>query len=363
MLGAAQNMSEGVRRDNGYNPAYIPTHCISLSLSGRNFRTVMPPPYVQTEYGFVQASPGDNWINATYPDVSRYVNPYQQRWERVRRPAWIAIEIVAGGGQANTVVPFVVYHAPSNRQLSRPGNYLNGLAQELYVLRTVNNDIPNGALFYHSKAVAAGDYNLDTRTAGDWAVGFRTFYRPLGANAADFDSGANMRSLSTDAHSVQTTVQVRQLVHGVPTGPQIQDNVIDNYYHSVIDNIFHRGLTNPQAFMADLPAAVMNGSALTGAFITNFFAHIDRWRAIAVGRGGDVDPMQGPRLPITRKRVTTLEPKFPNMINWQYFIAGLQQGNFTGNWNSQTGGARSAAMFIHDFISDHLPVYLEFDIA
>jgi Endonuclease/Exonuclease/phosphatase family len=362
MLGAAQNMSEGVRKDATYNPAYVPAHCISLSLNGRNYRTIRPVPYVQAESGFVQASYGDHWINAGYPDISSKGNPYLPRWERVRRPAWIAIEIVAAGGQANTVIPFVVYHAPSKRQLSRPGNYLNGLAQELYVLKTVTNNVPSGALFYHSKAVAAGDYNLDTRTGKDWRI-YRTFYQPFGANATEWNSGANMTPLSTDARWVQTTVQVRQRVRGKPIGPQIQDNDINNYYHSVIDNIFHRGLTNPQTRRADLTAAVMNGSALTGAFISNFFNHIDRWRAIALARGGDVDPMLGPRFPVTRKRVRTLEPKFPNMINWQYFIAGLHQGNFTGNWNSETGGARSAAMFIHDFISDHLPVFVEFDIA
>jgi hypothetical protein len=229
-------------------------------------------------------------------------------------------------------------------------------------LKTVNNNIPNGALFYHSKAVAAGDYNLDTRTGKDWRI-YSTFYQPFGANATEWNSGANMTPLSTDARWVQTTVQVRQRVAGKPIGPQIQDNNINNYYHSVIDNIFHRGLTNPQSSMADLPAAVMNGSALTGAFVSNFFNHIDRWRALAVNRGGNVDDMLGPQFPVRRKGVTTLVPQFPNMINWRYFIEGLRQGNFTGNWNSETGGARSAAMFIHDFISDHLPLYVEFDIA
>jgi hypothetical protein len=125
----------------------------------------------------------------------------------------------------------------------------------------------------------------------------------------------------------------------------------------------YRGLTNPQLFICLLPQAVTGNNELTGGLVSNFFNHVDRWRAIAVNRHGDVHPMFGPRLPIRRKGVTTLEPQFKNMINWQYFIAGLQQGSFTGNWNSQTGGARSAAMFIHDFISDHLPVFVEFDVA
>jgi hypothetical protein len=155
-------------------------------------------------------------------------------------------------------------------------------------------------------------------------------------------------------------VQVNQFQYGTPTGPPIQDDDINAYYHSVIDNLFYRNLTNANVHAVPLLETVMNNGAFTGALVRNFYNHIYKWRRIALARGGDVDNMLGPRLPVRRQG---LVPKFPHMINWQYFIRGLRRGDFSGDWDSDTGGARSAATFIHDFISDHLPVYVEFDIA
>jgi hypothetical protein len=74
-----------------------------------------------------------------------------------------------------------------------------------------------------------------------------------------------------------------------------------------------------------------------------------------------IDALQGPL------RATgahgALEPVFPNMTNWSVFLQGIQRGYFVGEPSTGQGDARSAAVFVHDFVSDHLPLVLELDVA
>jgi hypothetical protein len=50
------------------------------------------------------------------------------------------------------------------------------------------------------------------------------------------------------------------------------------------------------------------------------------------------------------------------MTDWEDFLASVKVGSFTGDFQSGDGpGARSAAIFTHDFVSDHLPLIAEFD--
>lgn len=72
---------------------------------------------------------------------------------------------------------------------------------------------------------------------------------------------------------------------------------------------------------------------------------------------------RGRTTPTSRGVYTELAP-FPSMTNWTAFMNGLEAGEFRGDATTGQGAdARQAAVFIHDFVSDHLPVTVTFETA
>ena len=361
MLKASQDMSFGTAWVQGYNPAYRPAHSISLNLKGREFRHIQPPPYVEVENSFRITHPGENWKDSLYPDVSKYVNPYIPRWQNVRRPAYCMIEVQSGGGERQKILPIMVYHAPSANQIARPGIYLSALAQELYVHKGIVNDQPTGALAYHDKAIASGDYNLDAKVDDNWASSYKTYYRPLNSVNPQ-NTGANCNALYDDVNFERTTVQVNSYVFGTPTGNPIESDDVDDYYHSSIDNLFYRGLAGVNAFVPKLPELVMDAGDLTGPPLKKWKIHLEKFALDSMRQGWGVSATRGPLKRMLVDRQWGLHPIFSNMTNWNLFLRGIRIGRFEGNHDTDTGGARSAAEFIHDFVSDHLPLIIEFDV-
>jgi hypothetical protein len=361
MLKASQDMSFGTSWVQGYAPPYRPDHALSLNLKGRDFRLIDPPPYVSVEYSFKITKPNETWIDSLYPDVSKYVNPYIPRWQTVRRPAYCLIEVQSGGGERQKICPIMVYHAPSQNQVARPGIYLSALAQELYVHKGIVNDKPSGALAYHDKAIAAGDYNLDAKVDDNWTSSYRSYYRPMNAPNPE-NTGANCTATYDDQNFDRTTVQVNEYVFGTPTGNPIESDTIADYYHSSIDNLFYRGLAGVRAFVPALPALVMDAGDLTGAPLKIWKNHLERIAYDSVRNKWGVDPNKGPLKRMIIKGKTEYLPIFSNMTNWSLFLRGIRIGRFEGDHDTDTGGARSAAEFIHDFVSDHLPLIVEFDV-
>ncbi len=361
MLKASQTMSFGTNWVQGYNPAYKPDHSISLNLKGREFRLIKPPPYVSVEYSFKNTHPDQNWKDSLYPDVSKFVNPYVPRWQSVRRPAYCLIEVQSVGGERQKICPIMAYHAPSSSQVARPGIYLSALAQELYVHKAIVADKPTGALTYHDKAIASGDYNLDAKVGDNWTSSYKSYYRPMNATRPE-NTGAACNATYTNVDFERTTVQVNSYQFGTPTGTPIESNDIEDYYHSSIDNLFYRGLTGVTAYVPMLPELVMDDGHLTGPPLKLWKTQLERFAYNSTRDGWGVSDTQGPLKRMLVNRRWGLHPLFPNMTNWKLFLRGIRIGRFEGNHDTGTGGARSAAEFTHDFVSDHLPLIVEFDV-
>ncbi len=148
-------------------------------------------------------------------------------------------------------------------------------------------------------------------------------------------------------------------MNGKPIGPPIQSNDLADYYRSTIDNVFHRGLTNGQAWVCQLANDVLQGGVFTGNTLRAWGAHLD---AVAL-RCGHVDPADGPWFYEWNRRKRRRVDAYSHMTDWTAFLAGIRRGYFRGNPATGRGAeAREAAVFIHDFVSDHLPLYVELDV-
>jgi hypothetical protein len=347
MQAAALDMSQGSRPDADYNGT-PPGHCLSLSLWGRDTRgTGNHPPYVQVEHGFVRTRPSDSWTPSHYPDVAKVSSPYVPSWPRVRRPAYVVLRLNVAGGDELRLCPIVVYHAPSTQQRAETGTYISGLARELYVLPGFLQP------FFHRKFVAAGDYNLTAGHPDHWDANYRPYWRPFALVATDWDSGAaSETALSDPTESYESIVAVR----GAHGGSPIDSDEIDDYLGGSIDNLFQRGLDDPDVFISQLPFHVMQGGKLNGPPVQAWYPHLLAIEDMAIDDDGQVTATTGPEW----GNGTAI---YPNMTDWAAFKAGVQQGYFNGNNATGQGDARSCAVFIHDFVSDHFPVFVDFEIT
>lgn len=337
-----------------------PRHVLGLSLQGRRFRTVGPLPYVQAERPFSQTFPGQNMGDSLYPDVSKFATLGQPFWERVRRPAYVVLSLnLAHGAQREKMLPLMAYHAPSRLAGAAMGTYLSGLAKELYALTDAH-----GNDYYHARAFAAGDYNVSVRLPGAWTDFYRTYWRVLGGPT--WNSGAGCNALSTDTHPQSTIITLKHLgASGKHNGPPIESNDLDDYEGSAIDNLFERGLANTVPRVLRLDRNVMLGGPFTGAFLQQWAPRLTKAMNAALASGGRIDPDLGPMLIVRDGRnKRKLVPSFANMTDWTAFTRAINRGYFRGDWTTGQGAdARGAAVFTHDFVSDHLPVCVDFDIT
>lgn len=343
---ARDTLSEGGWKVDSYDPE-IPKHVISLSLRGRPTRIDdAPPPGIVATAGFDPAAPDAGWTWSNYPDVSKYAGN-MPRWHRSRRPAWATIDLEGDNGP----VPIVGFHAASAAGLAEIGTYVSGLARELYALPE------EAGVVATDKAVGGGDYNVSSSDAGAWASAYRSYHEAIGAGA---DTGAGMTALSTDTAPVRTTIALRASLHGKPIGDPIESDDLADYRRGAIDNIFDRGLTNGDRDVKLLPDDLLTGGVYTGTLLRRWVAPM---QAVELG-ADEVDPLLGPRDWKGGGRRRRLVQLFPNMTDWTAFMNGLQAGEFRGDVATGQGAdARQAAVFIHDFVSDHLPVMVTFDTA
>jgi hypothetical protein len=351
MQDAREPLSEGGWTVKRYKtPA--PRHAIELTLRGREIEGADNAPWVRASNGFLRKDPIKHWDWSQYPDISKFASIWSPRWDRTRRPAVATIVLNTGGTREQTVVPIVAYHAPSRREPARMGIYLSGLARELYITHTGVDNVYE----FHEKAIALGDYNLGTDD-DSWDAAYVTYHRPF---KADRSAGADMKGFNDDDDHITTTILLNELVDGKPIGPAIEGDKLRDFYRATIDNVFVRGLTNDNTYVCRLPADTMKGGVFTGDKLKRWSAHLDK----LVLSPGNVHKKQGPR---TREWVDgqwELKPIFPHMTDWTAFLAAVKRGWFKGDANTGDGvEARQAAEFIHDFVSDHLPLYVEFDVA
>src|SRR5688500_4506285 len=143
MVPAEAVMSQGVVH-TGYNPnPALPANCLQLTRWGRKFDTT------GRQWQALKGFRSTNWSEsdfeiAKYPDVNKNDRD-AVFWDYVRRPAYCVIRLGTGGTDEDRLCPIMAYHAPSNRSISNRATYISGLAEQLYITRSLQNGVPGGA--------------------------------------------------------------------------------------------------------------------------------------------------------------------------------------------------------------------------
>lgn len=298
--------------------------------------------------GYVAGSPfpvvgahmAHEWPRLNFISVS-HGDPLTPLLRFTRRPAFTILRLHDdGGGELDC--PLLWFHAPSRPPRNATATGISGLSRELFVVPRI---VPGGLAFDYTHAViAGGDFNLAMPEApapiGEeyerYTRGFAD--NPLGGAACDV--GLQPRG------EARTTVQLNeQGPGGLFNGPRILSNQVEAYLHSTIDQIFHRipaPINVAGCSVVELVQLVMNPPPAIRQAIQQFHPLLMGAQVVAWNSGGWVD-LNGPG-PIGADG----NPAYPLIHRWDEFIAGVAAGAFAT--------ARTAAEFIHIFISDHLPV-------
>jgi len=154
-----------------------------------------------------------------------------------------------------------------------------------------------------------------------------------------------------DTNPVGTVVQTNTGFHN--SGPPILSGDPNNYYHAPIDEMFERipNVTRHLYRRLRIPELIVQGQALAGNPVTNFRRSITyavNHHDAATGPIGNGGPMRGPG----NQYYPLLHATVQN--DWADFRAGINQGYMPD--------ARSAALFYRTFISDHLPLIIDFQV-
>jgi hypothetical protein len=334
--GVANTLSHGVQPTP--LPTDVPAHALSLVLEGRPPEANETSPWAYTAPPFHPAAP-PAWNNLNFP------TPVSRTLIRggARRPAFCVIQLNAGSGvpAATTLMPLMVYHAPSNGLTGNAppaGTQVGSFARQLYQAR---DPAAAWAWTNTTRALACGDFNVDGNPSA----------LPLGRNnsytsylSAFTASGAGMTEsavpLSQSAPANNTALALSQWIGG----PAKPEGAPSSFVTAEFDNVFTRGVLSgnvedpPHDVLYDLITAVQPGGSLTGVPVTNFVPLVNA----AIGGSA----MVGGR------PVNAGKPIYPQIVNWANFYTGLNAGQFPDN--------RSAAEFITLFVSDHLPVTFRF---
>jgi hypothetical protein len=229
---------------------------------------------------------------------------------------------------------------------------MGGMAQELYAIYTRNAAgawQPAPPFLAQDNALAAGDYNARADDAATWNNVYKAYYNDFGGTN---QAGAEAIPLYDNAHAVGTVVQTNDGFANF--GPPINSANPNDYYRAPIDEMFQRipNIHTLHRYTRLLvPELIVNAQALAGVPVRNFKPSIDYAIAnhdVATGPIGNGGPLHGPGNQYYR----LLSPLIVN--DWADFQAGINQGYMPD--------ARSAALFYRTFISDHLPLLIDFQV-
>ena len=318
----------GVSAGGGEKPF---ASALSLSLRARTYEiNKNTNPYLARTVRFQSNGP---WIDGYYPS-SATADVNSIFWPGARRPAIWSILAKA----TNTVVPMSIYHAPYTARPARNGAWLAAMAQEVYVQPVDSTAGSSPKYTFAQNAVASGDYNVDRAQAENlqWYANFTDL---LGEGAGCAYSMAS-----------PSTVALNELNGNLNNGAQIpQTAALADYFFRSIDAIFYRtsgaqippiaGVWNLVTDVMAPPVPIGAPGVLCGTPLATYFNYL-----IGLNNG------QPPTVPGDKGP----EPAFPNILNWDLLIAGLQSGRFSY--------ARQAAEFVSIFLSDHLPVVLTLNL-
>jgi hypothetical protein len=346
MVRSRINMSEGTRYIGNVGP--VPGHAVSLSLRGRQTQPRVASPYIEAVGGIDPPNGAfGNWEDSYYPESSNY-NAFQVYYDQARRPAYVIVDMRDGANDQENLMPLMIYHTPAANLPAKVGTFMGGMAQELYAIHTRDGfGAWQAGLMAQDNALAAGDYNARVDKASTWNNCYKGFHLGYGGTR---DSGANMTPMYTNAAPRRTVVQTNDGFAN--TGNPINSATPADFYRAPIDEMFERTPNATHSYRRVLiPELVRQGQPLAGNPVSNFVRSINYAIAnhdVATGAIGNGGPMRGandPYYPLLA----------PTIINdWQDFRAGITQGYMPD--------ARSAALFYRTFISDHLPLLIDYEV-
>ncbi len=287
------------------------------------------------------------WSELDFPWVSRG-RFSQPRQLTSRRPAFAVLELI-GEPAARRPMPFICYHAPSERARAEIGTYSAALTKQLNVTNRIIGGVQDPANLEHNRrAVIGGDFNYDlpdpTQLDWIWQQFMMPYNNVIGAGGSDLD-------LITPnlADQRRTTVQLKDMQNGRFNGPPRNGNLTTDYLSLRIDQLMSRGVQVNAANSRVYP--FLDRLMLPGA-AAPYRAALRRYRTffnnMITQPGWGANAVWGPRRPSGL-------PQFgAQFTNWAAFYADL------GLQNPRFRTARSAAEFFHIFVSDHLPLILAF---
>lgn len=290
------------------------------------------------------------WPQLDFPTTST-MNPEQLTWPKVRRPAFIVLNLNTGGNPDVSLMPVIAYHAPSNRNKAGWGALLSGLSRELYVVDgvDVNNDPDPANSVSMRRTVLGGDFNYAVPD-GWFPAEYGYFTKTL---ARSEKGGAACRYAPPDNVGAArlTTVQLFDTDNQTP----ITSANLNAYYRYPIDLIFFRGFPANQSTgrRVNIPDILLNNGGPYAAVLNLFDAHLN---ALVLGLAGPnqrMDPGNtGPQEWVNNAWKPMLCGNYGGtFLNWNTFLNNLNNG--------QLNNARRTAEFYQIFISDHLPVLSE----
>jgi hypothetical protein len=323
-----------------------------------------------TAPNFNPAMPPLAWSDLNFP-VPNPIRLGDIRFDVSRRPCYCLLSLnIMGANRSNQLLPIVVFHAPRNARSTSLATQLCGFSEPLY--QADDTALGVVTLTNTNQALVAGDFNIDFN---DLVNPDQTAYTVFtNTYASLFGGGANctnswIRFLPPNTDENQTAVRLE--AHNVP----INTNDPMDYRWLAIDRLYYRN-ANPN-LTATVPANPYNGpaydliSAVMGDGV-NFGSLVDTMakrnvirsfrapiiNALGIGNANYpyVDPVTGTPCR-SRKRQRDEDvfsgPVIPNLISYNAYARGLNRGYFTT--------ARTAAEFIFNSISDHLPMVIRFN--
>jgi len=298
----------------------------------------------------------DNQLMASWPlldfPTTSTRNPRELTWEKVRRPAFIVLNLNTGGvNPEENLMPVIAYHAPSNKHKAGWGALLSGLSRELCVVDgvDVNNDPDVANSVSMRRTVLGGDFNYAVDSVS-WPAEYMYFTKDL---ARTEKGGALCRyaPLSTLGNARLTTIQLFDIDNQTP----INSANLTAYYRYPIDLIFFRGFPANQSSgrRVDIPDILLNNGLPYAAVLQAFDVHLTALVGALAGPFQRMDPGNtGPQEWVNGAWKAMLCGNYGGtFLHWGNFLADLNNGQMTN--------ARRTAEFYQIFISDHLPVLCE----
>jgi len=279
-----------------------------------------------------------NWSILNFPSVGR-ADPRQPRRTLSRRPAYCVLDLnIAGKVEAERLCPIICYHAPSNKSIANLATRLSGLSRELFVL----TDQHNTPRLHNDLVVAGGDYNYNM-AEDPYPIG--PYEKYVNSYRGNNTGGADCTEMLLPRGTVRTTVQLNSPGRsGRFNGEAITSHYPVDYLFTSIDQLFYR--INPifsraEGIAFNLISYVFNSidPEVLGS-IGAFLPLLNK----AIGDADSVDDHLGPLKP-GGKQI------YRGMTDWLEFYDSVVRTDFSTS-------VRSAAEFIHIFISDHLPLVL-----